>query len=108
LVCRFCDFANFLSVLSLLLPQRVIANDEKGDLKLGSVGASGSPGSATMPANTKSNAIDDIMDDDDKDEHACVICLELFEVDDIVSWSRHSTTCHHVFHTECIEPWLLE
>jgi hypothetical protein len=25
---------------------------------------------------------------------------------DVVSWSRHSKTCTHVFHSHCIKPWL--
>jgi Ring finger domain len=46
------------------------------------------------------------LDFDDQDEHACVICLDCFQEGDIVSWSRFSDDCHHVFHSDCIGPWL--
>ena len=38
--------------------------------------------------------------------HSCPICLEKYEVDDMVSWSA-SQDCRHVFHYECIREWLL-
>jgi len=33
----------------------------------------------------------------------CTICLEQFQVDEIVSWSA---VCSHVFHHRCIKEWL--
>eukprot|EP00980_Cylindrotheca_fusiformis_P010155 scaffold2261_cov124-Cylindrotheca_fusiformis.AAC.3 len=47
------------------------------------------------------------VDDVDEDQ-TCVICLDLFEKGDSVSWSRTNEACTHVFHTECIRPWLEE
>ena len=73
-----------------------------------------SPGHATLPANKNNN--NDVESGgggysdnvEDEEEQECVICLDTFEVGDVVSWSRHSETCNHVYHSECIEPWLIE
>jgi Ring finger domain len=35
----------------------------------------------------------------------CAICLSAYEVGDSVSWSKEDG-CVHVFHTDCIVPWL--
>ena len=35
----------------------------------------------------------------------CVICLEPYQENDIVSYSKHQS-CNHVFHTGCIWNWL--
>ncbi|XP_071735401.1 uncharacterized protein [Rutidosis leptorrhynchoides] len=40
--------------------------------------------------------------DDDDDYKKCVICLEDFQVKEIVM----VTPCHHLFHEECIVPWV--
>lgn len=45
-------------------------------------------------------------DEEDEEDHTCVICLEPFLPKDVVSWSRYSQTCTHVFHSDCIRPWL--
>ena len=37
---------------------------------------------------------------------SCWICLEAFQVGEMVSWSSTSD-CDHVFHPSCIETWLL-
>ena len=45
----------------------------------------------------------------DDDEDVCPICLDNFEVGDIVMWSRHNHgSCSHVFHEDCLLQWLLE
>jgi hypothetical protein len=46
----------------------------------------------------------------DEEESACVICLEPFRVGDCVTWSRNSRAlnCLHIFHSDCILPWLEE
>ena len=38
--------------------------------------------------------------------HECPICMERFQLHDIVSWSPTSE-CEHVFHHACIKTWLL-
>lgn len=44
---------------------------------------------------------------EDHDENLeCSICLEAFEEGEILSWSR-SLKCEHVFHHECLVPWLM-
>merc|ERR1712083_390780 len=48
----------------------------------------------------------DILCIDDGDNlQCCTICLEAFQINDEVSWSR-SNECQHVFHHNCILPWL--
>ena len=37
----------------------------------------------------------------------CAICLEDYEANDSVAYSKHQT-CEHVFHTDCISAWLRE
>ena len=45
----------------------------------------------------------------DDDEDVCPICLDNFEVDDVVMWSRYNHgSCSHVFHEDCLLQWLLE
>jgi len=36
----------------------------------------------------------------------CSVCLEVFEAGDKLSWSRN-LKCEHVFHQECLMPWLM-
>ncbi len=49
-----------------------------------------------------------VYDDFEDDEDVCPICLDNFEVGDVVMFARHSRTCAHVFHEECLQQWLLE
>jgi hypothetical protein len=45
----------------------------------------------------------------DDDEDVCPICLDNFEVGEIVMWSRYNHgSCSHVFHEDCLLQWLLE
>ncbi|VEU40988.1 unnamed protein product [Pseudo-nitzschia multistriata] len=48
--------------------------------------------------------------DFEDDEDVCPICLDNFEVGDMVMWSRNAGkhSCSHVFHEECLLQWLLE
>lgn len=51
-----------------------------------------------------------IVDGEDEYEcsiDACAICLDEFRSGEVVSWARHAVDCKHVFHTECILPWLV-
>lgn len=45
--------------------------------------------------------------DDDEEDITCMICLEPFEIGDKVTWSKQMK-CRHIFHHECIHPWLLK
>ena len=40
-----------------------------------------------------------------KDQDQCTICLSTYEKDEAVSYLN---TCNHLFHTTCINKWLLE
>jgi hypothetical protein len=45
----------------------------------------------------------------DDDDDVCPICLDNFEVGDMVMWSRHNHgSCSHAFHEDCLLQWLLE
>eukprot|EP00536_Pseudo-nitzschia_multiseries_P010185 jgi/Psemu1/25290/gm1.25290_g len=58
--------------------------------------------------NGNSNGNSDCYDFDD-DEDVCPICLDNFEVGDVVMWSRHGQgACSHAFHEDCLLQWLLE
>lgn len=67
-------------------------------------------GITTSPITTSTNEKDQIITDDDIiDQHSlhfdsgsCAICLEIIEDDDIV----RGLICGHVFHAECLDPWL--
>jgi len=41
------------------------------------------------------------------DHTQCSICLEPFAVGEDISFSRNLTHCRHVYHTECVTPWLI-
>lgn len=56
------------------------------------------------------------IDSTDENTSTCVICLDAFRVGDVVAWSHRITldgwteseeTCNHVFHKDCIYPWLV-
>jgi hypothetical protein len=85
-------------VLANLRTKRILAQDSQGNWTLGNLTSGDSP--------QKTKAFPLVEDDDDEEAQACVICLDPFQVGDVVSWSRYSETCHHVFHSECIQPWL--
>jgi Ring finger domain len=44
--------------------------------------------------------------EEETDRHECPICMELFQLNDVVSWSP-SMECEHVFHHGCIKTWLI-
>ena len=66
---------------------------------------------AEVPQTNSSSAVHNhlpVYDDFEDDEDVCPICLDNFEVGDVVMFARHSRTCAHVFHEECLQQWLLE
>mmetsp|Transcript_6754 Transcript_6754/g.8743 ORF Transcript_6754/g.8743 Transcript_6754/m.8743 type:complete len:369 (-) Transcript_6754:101-1207(-) len=43
------------------------------------------------------------------EEKECPICMEPYQIGDIVSWSPNvDVLCRHVFHHECIKEWMLQ
>jgi len=66
---------------------------------------------AQSPSNNScaTTATPSSYDDFDDDEDVCPICLDNFEIGDIVIFSRHNhSSCSHVFHEDCLSQWLLE
>jgi len=49
--------------------------------------------------------IRDLPENSDVDME-CSVCLEIFEPGEKLSWSRN-LRCEHVFHHECLMPWLM-
>jgi Ring finger domain len=91
--------------------QRVMSQDSHGNWTLGTVietnSTSDDPSSeATAPQSLPLPLPLMVNDDDNEEDHVCVICLDSFQVGDVVSWARFSEECHHVFHADCIGPWL--
>lgn len=41
------------------------------------------------------------------EEKECPVCMDAFDVGDLISWSPN-TNCEHVFHHCCIKEWLIE
>ena len=50
---------------------------------------------------------DDKEDDYDDYDNMCSICFEPFSNDQELSWSK-TNKCEHVFHSECLMPWLMK
>mmetsp|Transcript_44272 Transcript_44272/g.106648 ORF Transcript_44272/g.106648 Transcript_44272/m.106648 type:complete len:429 (-) Transcript_44272:63-1349(-) len=49
---------------------------------------------------------DNDNDDIDDDRPMCAICVTAYKPDDEICWSNNHQ-CHHCFHKECIQEWLL-
>jgi hypothetical protein len=98
-----------------LTVKRVVTADTEGGLTLGEP--------STSETETDSATGDDatstshhIMEDENEETATCSICLEPFRVGDAVAWSKQQSTipgnkadeqpCLHVFHRDCIVPWL--
>lgn len=70
-----------------------------------------SPETTEVPQTNGCSAVQNhlpVYDDFEDDEDVCPICLDNFEVGDVVMFARHSRTCAHVFHEECLQQWLLQ
>jgi hypothetical protein len=96
--------------------QQVLTADAQGGLTLGE--PSINTDTEDSHSTSDSNAGDDDYSIEENDETStCIICLEPFRVGDTVAWSKQSTSiipvgnkaeqpCLHVFHHDCIVPWL--
>jgi len=79
-----------------LITKRVVACDnEKKDLQLDDPNGSTSISDGSFSMNSL-----------EEEENTCVICLDTFQKGDIVTWSKNTKDCRHVFHQECLEGWL--
>jgi hypothetical protein len=101
-----------------LTVKRVVTADTEGGLTLGE------PSITETETETDSATGDDaatstshhIMEDENEESSTCSVCLEPFRVNDTVAWSKQQSTipgnkadeqpCLHVFHRDCIVPWL--
>lgn len=52
------------------------------------------------------SGVDDIGSMHNTPPSECSICLERFEPGEQLSWSK-DLKCHHIFHTDCLQPWLM-
>jgi len=83
--------------------KRVIAANEQGNLTLGEPIMT----DATPYRDDTSTSYHSM--EENEETSTCVICLEPFRVGDTVAWSKQSAAdapCLHVFHRNCILPWL--
>ncbi|CAJ1940793.1 unnamed protein product [Cylindrotheca closterium] len=97
-----------------MITKVVLSKDSQGNLTLGNKKSSVEDCQETsiddVEAQKGDNNSKDIthLEADDEEGLTCVICLDCFEPDDLVSWTKHDPTCTHVFHDECIRQWLEE
>ena len=77
-------------------PPKEVATDKSGSLRFCS--------DEIIVQDEECGHEDDSIDDDDS--HKCLICLEKFQVEDVVSWASNDG-CNHVFHHSCLRKWLL-
>ena len=81
------------------LEQRVVSCDDNHTLRLGALSES------IASLSLEEDSIFSINSLEEEQKSACVICLEAFRKNDLVTWSK-SMECRHVFHQECLEAWL--
>jgi len=86
----------------------VLSKDSEGNLTLGDKEASDEDDVEAQQSDADDSKNLTHLEADDEEGLTCVICLDCFEPDDMVSWTKHDPTCTHVFHDECIRQWLEE
>lgn len=102
-----CDMSNYFILFPQIVNESDIAEHLRKDINIGdsndrpsntNVSSKGGQTSTTLMGNF-SNQDQDITD-------CCAICLDPYEIGDVVLWSANAE-CHHVFHEDCIMQWLL-
>ncbi|VVT44243.1 uncharacterized protein SAPINGB_P000351 [Magnusiomyces paraingens] len=86
-----------------IVTNEISINDENDDTKITSNHHPDSETKATAIVATTSSIIEDETAVEDEDTgDTCAICIDSLEPDDDI----RALDCHHVFHTDCITPWL--
>ena len=92
-----------------LLVRQVVSADEAGNLELGEIDLEQGE---ELHSHSSVSGNMSMVEQDENRVACCCICLEPYRVGDKVAWrsvrptSESGAECLHVFHYECIVPWL--